>query len=247
MARRYNLEQRAHDYTAIITRWLNLAKKGKFLVRVIAAIEGYDVLGIRSLLKNGPVTYLSAGIHGDEPAGVWGMLEWCEENLDYLKRAAWFIFPCLNPWGLVENQRCAPSGKDLNRSFQTKTDATITGWKQFIGSKRFTHAITLHEDFDARGIYAYQLGGESLSTLKTTLTYCSPIIPLEARPVIDNMAVKSGIIRLFNKPGNISGLPEARCLFAHHTKQVYIFESPSEYSFYDRVKVHKTFLENMLK
>jgi hypothetical protein len=242
----YNLNHSAHDYAVVFDRWSHLAKKGGFTASVIADIEGYKLLGIQTAPANKPIFYLSAGIHGDEPAGVWALLEWCETNLQWLKSSACHILPCINPWGFVRNKRCGPFGNDLNRTFQSNRDPFIAGWKMFIGLTRFRRAVTLHEDFDARGIYAYQLGGKSISTLENALKYCAKVIPLEARTITDGMTIKAGVVKLSRRPKKILGVPEARYLFNHHAEQVFIFESPSEFSFYERVKVQKIFLGNVL-
>ena len=244
-ARIYNSIHSAHDYAALSSRWLGLAKKTKLTVLPLASFENYSVFGLKTE-RPGNATYLSAGIHGDEPAGVWALLEWCEANFLKLKKSSWVIFPCLNPWGLMQNLRYTQSGADLNRSFD-RSDPTILKWKQRIGRQRFKRAILLHEDFDATGIYAYQWGGESNKRLTIALKNAASIIPIESKTKIDGFKSTKGIIRLPVTPARIPGLPEARHLHNVHTNEVYLFESPSEFSFFERVMAHKAFLHNMLQ
>src|ERR1051325_3282877 len=60
--------------------------------------------------------YLSAGIHGDEPAGPLAALQLLRDNRwpDHLD--LWFC-PCLNPIGFALNCRENARGIDLNREY----------------------------------------------------------------------------------------------------------------------------------
>ncbi len=42
-------------------------------------------------------TYLSAGIHGDECAPIWALLQWAENASEAELAQPLLIFPCLNP------------------------------------------------------------------------------------------------------------------------------------------------------
>ena len=64
-----------------------------------------------------PRIYLSAGIHGDEPAPPLALLALIESGaLD--KRAVWFLCPILNPDGLARGTRENAEGVDLNRDYR---------------------------------------------------------------------------------------------------------------------------------
>ncbi len=67
------------------------------------------------------------------------------------------ILPCLNPWGLVNNQRTDQHGRDLNRLFDRANLAPIRELKRLLAGWQFDFGLSLHEDFDARGIYGYEL------------------------------------------------------------------------------------------
>ncbi len=65
------------------------------------------------------------GVHGDEPEGVWlaeALLN--RMNTDYARgrypKKEWLILPCLNPEGLLKNERTNSQGVDLNRNFPSK-------------------------------------------------------------------------------------------------------------------------------
>ena len=65
-----------------------------------------------------PRIVLSAGIHGEEPAGVYALLEFMNRGIDrYLKHFSFLILPCLNPYGFTRGVRYGSHATDLNRSF----------------------------------------------------------------------------------------------------------------------------------
>ncbi len=77
----------------------------------------YAVLS-RNYRKDLPRVFLSAGIHGEEPAGVYALLEFMNQGMaNYLNHFSFLILPCLNPYGFVRGVRFSREVSDLNRSF----------------------------------------------------------------------------------------------------------------------------------
>jgi len=149
----------AHDYPALITRWKDLANKVGLEIVSLCQQGGYETIALQGEgegKEDG--LYLSAGVHGDEPAAVWALLEWAEANQKMLKRETVIILPCVNPWGFTNNVRMDFRRRDLNRLFHNKTLPFFRRWGKLLGSRRFRLALNLHEDYDAQGIYVYELG-----------------------------------------------------------------------------------------
>lgn len=68
--------------------------------------------------KDLPRIILSAGIHGEEPAGVYALMEFMNRGIvDYLNHFSFLILPCLNPYGFTRGVRFSRDVADLNRSF----------------------------------------------------------------------------------------------------------------------------------
>ena len=99
-------------------RWRAVAAAADLRLKKYSEAGGCNLYCLASRRKKAgaPSIYLSAGIHGDEAAATEGLVEWAQANTDVLRMLNALIFPCLNPWGLVNNSRRDPDGRDLNRT-----------------------------------------------------------------------------------------------------------------------------------
>jgi predicted deacylase len=78
--------------------------------------------------ENLPGIILSAGIHGEEPAGVHAIMEFLKRGIvNYLNRFWFLILPCLNPYGFVRGVRFNHDGLDLNRKFDDLRELSELG------------------------------------------------------------------------------------------------------------------------
>jgi len=100
--------------------------------------------------------YISAGIHGDEPAAPLAALRLLQEN-QWPENAEIFFLPCLNPVGFTLNKRENTGGLDLNRDYRNskaaETHAHIA-WLQ--RQPKFDLYLCLHEDWESHGFYLYE-------------------------------------------------------------------------------------------
>jgi hypothetical protein len=190
--------------------------------------------------------YLSAGIHGDEPAGSEGLLAWAESNLGHLREIPALIFPCLNPWGLAQNTRGDAGGNDLNRSFHRRLPI-IRAVQRAVGKRRFAAAVHLHEDFDGEGLYLYELTrrarwGEAL------LEATPSSMQIDPRKRIDRWKATDGIIypRVRRERYTRLGFPEALWLYFGHTDRALTIETPSEFALEDRVAAQVAMLNEIV-
>lgn len=81
----------------------------------------YRVTVRRPLEYQYPVAFV-AGVHGDEPAGPLGVLEFLEKAYpaagDLAARGPWCpVYPLVNPWGFDHGRRVNAYGRDINRTF----------------------------------------------------------------------------------------------------------------------------------
>ncbi len=234
----YLRTHRCHDVPFLLKRWNAVARAARLKVETVFVSNGHPVRFIHTPDTGAPRLYFSAGVHGDEPAPVSGLLEWAEENTALLRHLPVAIFPLFNPAGLSLNTRADHRHIDLNRRFHDASHAHIKAWWKCVGAMTFSAAVCLHEDYDAQGIYCYELNRSQHLLSDPVMRACEPIIPRDPRRTIDGRRATGGIIRPKRIP-DLPGLPEAIALYLHNTDRTITFETPSEFSLAERVAAHK--------
>jgi murein peptide amidase A len=172
--------------------------------------------------------YISAGIHGDEPAGPLAARLLLQEN-------AWppgleiRLCPCLNPTGFAMNRRENLDGLDLNRQYLTpEAEETLAhiGWLQHQPS--FDLCLCLHEDWESQGFYLYELNPDGLPSLaEAMIARAAALCPIDRSEIIEGRPAQGGIIRPDLDPRNRPQWPEAFFLLTHKTRLSYTLEAPS--------------------
>jgi murein peptide amidase A len=192
-----------------------------------------------------PRIYISAGIHGDEPAPPLALLELLEAGV-FDERAVWFICPLLNPVGFLRRTRENADGLDLNRDYRTLRSLEIQAHARWLQRQpNFDLGLCVHEDWEARGYYLYEFNPASRPSLAPRiLEAVTRVCPLETATVIDGRAIDApGIIRPLVDPQLRDARPEAIYLRAHHTSLGYTLETPSSLPLAQRIAAHGAAIE----
>ena len=184
-----------------------------------------------------PRIYLSAGIHGDEPAGPLTLLSLLESG-QFDRGADWLICPLLNPAGFERSQRENASGVDLNRDYKAVQSAEIAAHIAWLSRQpNFDVAICLHEDWEAKGFYLYELNPLQQPTLaEPMIEAVRAICPIDDSETIDGRSSVLGILRPNVDPKTRELWPESIYLQAHHTKLGYTIETPSGFPLEQRIR-----------
>lgn len=238
------------DYRLLMERWLELVKGiPRLELSVYDEAGNYPLMVVASRAHDParPSVYLSAGIHGDEPAAVEGLIGWAESSLNRAANWNWMIFPCLNPWGLERNIRFDEEGRDLNRFYNSRKIAQISSQRDLMKGRRFDLAITLHEDYDARGFYLYEIAAKRSHWGESICSSISKIMVADKRRMIDGHSARNGLIRRRINPNLMKGHPEAFLLHFHHADRTFTLETPSEESLERRTSLQMAFLESSIK
>jgi len=174
--------------------------------------------------------YLSAGIHGDEPAGPLAVLRLLRENR-WPTSAEMFIVPCLNPGGFLANRRENPQGLDLNRDYRHLQSTEVRAHVAWLERQpTFDCCFCLHEDWESHGFYLYELNPDNVPSLaEPVIKHVAPLCPIDQSELIDGRPAHGGIIRPSLDPGLRLQWPEALWLITHKTRRSYTFEAPSDF------------------
>jgi hypothetical protein len=140
-----------------------------------------------------------AGIHGDEPAGILGLMDFVrelEEDPELGRHYELWIYPLCNPTGYLAGTRESWSGKDLNREFwRGSTEPEVRLLEAEIAEKKFDGIISLHSDDTSPGFYGYARGSVFASQLLApALAAAERAQPRDSRHFIDGFRAVNGII-----------------------------------------------------
>jgi predicted deacylase len=225
------------DPAALLARLESAAAKAGFKVETYGQASTCRLVALtRHVTGPRPRIYLSAGIHGDEPAPPLALLSMIESGmLD--DRAVWFICPMLNPDSLARGVRENATGIDLNRDYRHLESPEVrahVAWLQ--RQPNFDLAVSVHEDWESTGFYLYELNPDGRASLAPPMiTAVSKICPIDMSPLIEGRESKGGIIRPVLNPLEREKWPESIYLQVNHTRLSYTIESPSSLPLQTRV------------
>jgi hypothetical protein len=204
------------------------------------ATPGPELLAFRRRARNPDSrtrnVYLSAGIHGDEPASPLAMRE-------LLRADAWpaslnlWLCPCLNPTGFGQNRRENAEGLDLNRQYLNPEAAETLAHIAWLEQQpRFDLCLCLHEDWESHGFYLYELNPNGQHTLaETMIAAAGKACPIDPSAEIEGRPAQGGIIRPSVDPQTRPQWPEAFYLLQYKTRLSYTLEAPSDFPMPARV------------
>ena len=238
------------DPPAFAARIEAAGRANGFRVERFGEVGGTPLLALTRRTRGPrPRIYLSAGIHGDEPAPPLALLDLVERGvLD--ARAVWFVCPLLNPAGFNCRTRENAEGLDLNRDYKALRSFEIQAHARWLQRQpNFDVTFHLHEDWEAHGFYLYELGNTSGRSLaRTMIDTVAATFPIETATVIDGREVaERGIIRPIADPSLRESWPESIYLRAHHTQLGYTIETPSTLPLALRIAALTTAVEAALR
>ncbi len=188
---------------------------------------------------------ITGGVHGDEPAGVEAVLQFLErDNAELLKRFAFVVIPCVNPYGFVHDTRTNREDVDINRAFEEEEVAEVAIVKRVLGQTQFSLAVDFHEDYEANGFYLYegkrdeQYIGVALAKVAKTI---GPIDPDDSGE--DAPDIAEGVYQVASEWGTVGLAPY---LLHFHSEHVIITETPTVWPLSQRAALHLAVLDAAL-
>jgi murein peptide amidase A len=234
------------ETTASVGVWLQslekLAVRRGFEVQVWGTSGELPLLGLLRAAegRDAPRIYLSAGIHGDEPAGPWAIERLLRKDLLH-RHVNWVICPLLNPHGRVCGTRETPDGIDMNRDYREPRSPEVAAHRKWIEHLPSNHLyLSLHEDWEASGFYLYELNNSSWATFgRSILHRVEKVIPIEPVTCIDDHHVSEcGYILHPPEPDDPLLWPEAIYHLKRYRHLSYTFETPSSRDLEQRTEAH---------
>lgn len=235
---------------------------GDVLQRIVATaihhgwrIENFlqtDTLTLPALHRRSPAAthriYISAGIHGDEPAGPAAILQLLEENVWPADADLW-LCPCLNPTGFTLNRRENAGGIDLNREYHAPTATEVQAHIRWLDTQpTFDLGLCLHEDWEAHGFYLYELNPDQRPSLaEAIIASVAQVCPIDLSAEIETRPARGGIVRPDVDPLSRPQWPEAFYLLQHKTRLSYTLEAPSDFPLATRTAALATAVKTALE
>jgi len=238
------------DVARLLEQFRTHATKAGFRIEDYGRADAFPLLALtRRVAGIKPRIYLSAGIHGDEPAPPLALLELLQAGC-FDDRATWFLCPVLNPIGLQNGHREDAAQRDLNRDYQDRHTPEVrqhTAWLE--RQPPFDLTLCLHEDWESQGFYLYELNPESRPGLADAMIDAvRGVMPIESADVIDGRKADApGIIRPVSDPLLRQNWPEAIYLRHFHTTLSYTLETPSALPLETRVAAMRLAVTTALK
>ncbi|HEY5233354.1 MAG TPA: M14 family metallocarboxypeptidase [Verrucomicrobiae bacterium] len=174
--------------------------------------------------------YISAGIHGDEPAGPLAALRLLQEN-HWPPDAEIFFLPCLNPVGFTLNKRENADGIDLNRDYRNPKSAETRAHIAWLERQtKFDLYLCLHEDWESHGFYLYEQNPDAKPSLaEKMIEAVQKVCPIDQSEIIEERVAKNGIVQPNILPQERPLWPEAFYLITQKSRRGYTLEAPSDF------------------
>lgn len=269
---------KVRNYGDVVDRILEALGKSERLTvwhQAYIAPSSYPLYCLRytAQQKSSSLIYVSAGIHGDEPAGVECAMRLVELLADRdrhnpfpLNECNWLISPCDNPYGYERDIRENAVGFDLNRMFETPAQCPETAFiaeslqrKQCVDTEKLSSnntirekvtielALDLHEDSDSDGFYLWERrASECFPIGSAVVKNVEELCAINRKPLIENHRNKNGVVTLLDKV-TTKGWTRGRYLAEQINTRCLILETPTQLDWETRIATHIMAVQTAVK
>lgn len=248
--------RKVRSYAALVDRVRRaVAKNPAWTVSEMAVLEyppgRYPLMALcRSAGPGAPRLSISAGIHGDEVAGVEAALRLLESDLRFASLHL-TVLPCQNPFGYAHDTRFNGSGLDLNRQFdKPESPAQETrALRRFLLRSAPKLVVECHEDADADGFYAWEIKRPGRPELgRAVVDRVAAFAPVTKVRSIEGCFVTRGVAHpTAGRISRIGGWSHTYLLFQNGAPHCLTPETPSSFPLEDRVNMHLTAIRTALE
>jgi protein MpaA len=233
-------------YNTCISKKLNAIASSQSKLDIIGRVNNYPFyrvfLSDRSESKE--TVLISAGMHGDEPAGPAAIIHFLERNNSHLfEHFNFLLLPCINSAGFEHNKRENPDGIDINRSFERDDIAEVNIVKEALHGLRFAFTIDFHEDWEATGFYLYENKRDKEWQGPAIINAVKEMGNIDISSAESDIPLYEGGSQVDPAWGKKGFTPY---LYHCHTDHVIITETPTAWDIEQRANAHLVALDTLL-
>ncbi len=205
---------------------------------------------------------ITAGVHGDEPAGVHAALDFLRDIAPTFSDCfQFYVLPCVNPSGFEANTLATMTGVNINRSFTSRsTVLEVRAIKQWLraSGRQFRATFDLHEappyyqgegfteQDNPSGTYLYEMAPDDGMRIGHDLIRAlPPDVEICTWPTIYHDVNDCGVIAYPTACRN-SVYAQRTTLDAYvhgrYTQHSFTTETPTGWSLEKRIATHLTYL-----
>lgn len=192
---------------------------------------------------------ISAGLHGDEAAGVDAAVACIRRFASDDCPFGALVLPCINPYGLCAGIRTNDIGYDLNRTFgQDPAPVETAVVREALQGRRFALTVDLHEDEDADGFYVYEhtRGGGPLAPALVARVRAAGY-PIHSGADVEGYIMNDGcVVPKDERTSEIVGFFSVY-LFDYHTDRSVVTETPTRLPQGVRAAMHELAVEKAIE
>jgi len=234
-----------YSYGKYISDLVELTQKNKILAEIIGyekfeKIERQEplyrlVVNPQAKIKFGIV----AGIHGEEIAGPFSILEILRQPKKYFnKKICYRIYPVINPTGFDLKQRYDDDGKQLNtinkKILKSDNFKEVKFFFDDIKKIDFDGFLSLHEEIVNKEFYAFVYEKEAMDIYEKIMKINKKYVKIFKNKTIEKFKTdKIGLIK------NIHDQSFEDYIFSHkHTSISLCTETPGQIPLEERIKIN---------
>jgi predicted deacylase len=194
--RLYEFIKSKHDFSSLKSKFEEACLNNNCFFEVLSKdSHGNEIFCCRGPEAKGKKVCIISGLHGDEPGGPYGVLEFfSKENIDKLKSNI-LLIPVMNPHGFEKDEREDDGGSDLNRKWHRKdSKGLVKDVKDVVIGFKPDLVLSLHEDSNADGFYLYPSEGIDKVVVNYLKKFLHTIFDPISNKTIYGDRVKSGVV-----------------------------------------------------
>ena len=241
-----------------LSRWSAAASAAGLVCDHLGTVDGHalELFGHPQCAGKGVRLLITAGFHGEEPAGPWGLLQWLQtQGGDWQQRFAGRadirLIPLVNATGFQMGRRFNDRGENPNRGFNLAIDPTRPSAE---GALLIQHAsllreasrdgvLSCHEDIAADAAYVYTLESQAQPSARSQALVATleRYLPRHEDGLVDHCPVHDGIV--FNQ---LDGSFEA-WLFREGARYGACLETPGRQAIATRIAAQAGMTESFVQ